>query len=99
MKRLKLSKTVEKFLNWQYYGNGKYYVLEKTYKGKYVKTEFANFYRKNSRFCRITGKGNDGRKKIDEYLIVEFSKEFIYFAKNFYNHKVAQQTLIRTVRN
>lgn len=76
--------SVTDFLNYSFSGNGKYYTTEQGSRS-YRNTTFQNFANKNAETFKVVGSGNDAPKggKSGDFVIVEFTPEFLRAAKKF----------------
>lgn len=86
--KTKINKTTEKFLNYAFKGDGKYYTIERG-SMHYNNTIFHNFYLRNPQHVIIKERGNDAPRngRTGGYLIVEFTEEFNKIAKDFLDAK------------
>ena len=90
-----LNKTTEIFLNYSFYGNGKYYTTEQGSRS-YRNTTYKNFASKNPHFFKVISIGNDAPRggMTGTYEVVKFTPEFLELAKRFQNEKKAKEQAI-----
>lgn len=100
MKTLKINKTTEKFLNYAYKGDGKYYTIEQGSQA-YKNTIFENFRNNNQDTLKVISMGNDAPRggKTGDLLIVEFTEDFKKIAKTFLDNKKEAQKVSKDAKN